>query len=291
VLHPASTGTTSSPRVGIVLGGGGKWGAVEVGMLRALAEHGVVPDLVVGCSIGAVNGAWFAADPTIAGMQALQTFWETRASSVIADATVLDRVRSFIGRRSSLFSSDGLRDALAALPNRRFADLAVEFHCVAACIEDASEHWFTEGPLVDALLASCAIPGLLPPVALNGRHYYDGGLVNSIPLDRAVAMGCTEVYVLQVGRIEQALPVPTRLHQAPLVAFEIARRHRFATYLAGIGDDIDVHVLPSGHRLAMDDRRQLAWRSMDDTGDLIRAAHEATSVYLDTVRAGKEAVE
>ncbi|MCB0979681.1 MAG: patatin-like phospholipase family protein [Ilumatobacteraceae bacterium] len=271
-------------QVAFVLGGGGKWGAVEVGMLRALVERGIRPDVVLGCSIGAINGAWFAADPTAAGVDAMQAFWQHQASSVIADAGWMDRVRSVVGRKPSLFESASLRDALAvALPAGSFEALTVPFQCVAACIDDASETWFTEGPLVEALVASSAIPGLLPPAEVAGRHYYDGGLVNSIPLDRAVALGCTEVYVLQVGRVEQSLPVPRRLHQAPLVAFEIARRHRFATFLAGLPDDVVVHVLPSGHTLAMDDRRQLAWRKMDDAAAMMAGAHEASRAYLDDV--------
>ena len=77
------------------------------------------------------------------------------------------------------------------------------FQCCAARIEDAAEHWFDRGPVVDAVLASAAVPGLLPPVQIDGQHYLDGGLVHSIPLGRAVELGAKRVFVLQVGRIEQ----------------------------------------------------------------------------------------
>ena len=78
-----------------------------------------------------------------------------------------------------------------------------------------------------AVLASCAVPGLLPPVEIGGEHGFHGGLVDSIPVGRAVALGASTVYVLQVGRIDRPLAVPRRPWQVGLVAFEIARRHLF----------------------------------------------------------------
>ena len=250
-------------------------------MLQALVDHGIRPDLVVGCSIGAVNGAAFAADPTPAGLHRLRTFWETSAADAVADASWRDRARSFVGRRPYLYDTHRLREAVTQIVPTTFADLVVPFQCVAASIEAAAEHWFDDGSLLDALMASCAIPGLFPPAVVDGIHYYDGGLVDSIPLDRAVELGATRVFVLQVGRVEQPLEPPRRLHQAPLVAFEIARRHRFATYRRGMPDSVELHVLPSGHRLAMNDRRQLAWRRVDDAHVLIEQARAASAEMLD----------
>src|SRR5580658_1131982 len=182
--------TGSAGKTAFVLGGGGVLGAHEVGMLRALAEAGVTPDLVVGTSVGAINGAFVAADPDGAAQRL---------------AGMLER----------------------SLPARDFADLVLPFHCVAASIERATARWFSTGPLVPAVLASCAVPGLLPPVEVDGEHHFDGGLVHSIPVGRAVALGASTVYVLHVGRIERPLAVPRRPWEVGLVAFEIARRHRF----------------------------------------------------------------
>jgi NTE family protein len=276
--------TASTMTRAFVLGGGGKWGAVEVGMLDALLERGIVPDLVLGCSIGSLNGAVLASDPTPAGVERLRTMWVEQASAVVVDARWRDRARSFVGRRPYLYDADGLRDmARSVLGVRHIEDLVVPFQCVAAHIETATEHWFDRGSVVDAVVASSAIPGLFPAATVDGQHYYDGGLVNSIPLDRAVALGATEIYVLQVGRVEHELRPPHRLYEAPLVAFEIARRHRFTTALEDLPPNVAVHVLPSGHRLAMDDRRQLAWRRVADAGRLIAAARAATTSYLDGV--------
>jgi NTE family protein len=264
-----------------VLGGGGKWGAVEVGMLDALVAHGIAPDVIVGCSIGAVNGAAFAAQPDNGGVERLRRFWLDAGNAGMLDTAISDRIRAVFGRRSHLFDTEQFGSAIAALIEvDAFADLRVPFQCVAASIEYAAEHWFDSGPLLSALLASCAIPVLFPAVAVGGEHFYDGGLVNSIPIDRAVQLGATTVYVLQVGRIEAPLQPPRRLHQAGLVAFELARRHRFETFRRGLPEHLELHLLPSGNRLAMDDRRQLQWRKLDETEMLIERARSATHDYL-----------
>ena len=113
-------------------------------------------------------------------------------------------------------------------------------------IDSASAHWFSSGPVVPAVMASCAVPGLLPPVAIGGAHYFDGGVVDSIPVGRAVALGASTVYVLQVGRIESPLEVPARPWEVGPVAFEIARRHRFHEEMSALPEGVRAHVLPTG---------------------------------------------
>lgn len=133
------------------------------------------------------------------------------------------------------------------------------------------------------LLASSSIPGLFPPVEVNGEHYYDGGLVNSVPISRAIELGATTLYVLQVGRVEQPLTVPKRWYEAGLVAFEISRRHRFATLNDQLPDGVTLHLLPSDNRLEPDDRRQLNWSDFGDTDMLIDNARVAATSYLDGI--------
>src|SRR3954453_16500996 len=235
-------------RTAFVLGGGGVLGAAEVGMLQALFEHDVRPDLVVGTSVGAINGALVAADPTPGAVDRLRGVWEELASQRIFAGSVLAQMRTLVRTRTHLHPREPLRELLTAhLPVQTFAELAVPFQCVAASIERAAEHWFTEGPLVDAVLASCAVPGLLPPVEVGGEHYLDGGLVHSIPVGRAVALGADTIYVLHVGRIDRPLRPPTRPWEVATVSFEIARRHRFAADLAALPDGVTLHVLPSGN--------------------------------------------
>jgi NTE family protein len=233
--------------VAFVLGGGGVLGAHEVGMLRALAEGGVEPDLVLGTSIGAVNGAFYAADPTLSGVDRLAQLWRDPSWAERSAGATLRRLGTLARSGTHLQSLEEMRTRLRELlPVARVEDLRVQFQCVAASIERAAEHWFETGSLADVVLASCAVPGILPPVPIDGEHFIDGGIVNSIPVSRAVALGARTIYVLQVGRLEQPLKPPRWPWEVGLVAFEVARRHRFAHDLHSMPEGVELHVLPTG---------------------------------------------
>lgn len=269
------------PRRAFVLGGGGRWGAVEVGMLHALVDAAITPDLVLGTSIGAFNGAVFASDPGPGGLAKLERVWKEAATGQFLDVGLVDRIKTVARLRVALNDAAPLRHVLeSALSERTFEQLAVPFQCVAASIERAAEHWFSAGPLIDPLLASAAIPTLFPPVEIDGEHFYDGGLVNSVPVDRAIELGATEVFVLQVGRIEQPLRPPTRFYEPALLAFEISRRHRFSKVRTAEIPGATVHVLPSANELDFDDVRQVRWRDMADTDELIARSYAATNEFL-----------
>lgn len=230
-----------------VLGGGGALGAHEVGMLRALADAGIIPDLILGTSVGAINGALFAADPTADGARRLNELWREFNRNDIFGGPLLRQVGTLARTRTYMQAFGPLRDMLAqTLPVSRIEELSVPFECVAASIERAAEHWFTEGPLAEAVLASCAVPGILPPVRIDGESYIDGGIVNSIPVSRAVALGARTIYVLQVGRLERPLRAPRWPWEVGLVAFEVARRHRFQSDLASMPAGVELHVMPTG---------------------------------------------
>jgi NTE family protein len=280
---PAGRGGTA-----FVLGGGGVLGAAEVGMLQALSERDVRPDLVVGTSVGAINGALVAADPGPSAAVRLRAVWEELASRRIFAGSVLGRMGTLVRTRTHVHPPEPLRDLLEEhLPVQTFADLRIPFQCVAASIERAAERWFTDGALVDAVLASCAVPGLLPPVELDGEHYLDGGLVHSVPVGRAVALGADTIYVLHVGRIDRPLRPPTRPWEVATVAFEIARRHRFAADLAALPPGVMVHVLPAGDP-APPGSANLRYRDFSGVVARIDRAHAAARGYLDGVGAPRD---
>ena len=269
-----------------VLGGGGVLGATQVGMVRALAEHEVRPDLVLGTSIGAVNGCFVAADPTVAGAERLAEVWE----AVVREGVFLENPVRQAARvakyRTHVLSNAPLRHVIDEyLPVDRFEELEVAFQCVAARIEDAGGQWFDSGELVWPVVASCSVPGLFPPVEIEGRHYLDGGLVHSIPVGRALALGATRIVVLQVGRVEQPLTPPTKPWEVGTVAFEIARRHRYVHELESVPPEVDLLVLPSGAsvspNISIGQARAARMRAR------MEQAHEASSVYLDEVLAGR----
>jgi NTE family protein len=129
-------------------------------------------------------------------------------------------------------------------------------------------------------MASCAVPGLLPPVEIDGTHYFDGGLVDSIPVGRAVALGATCVYVLHVGRIESPLAVPSRPWEVGLVAFEIARRHRFHEEMSSLPPGVQVHVLPTGGEQLQPGLRQFRYRGRNQVSSSIERSYAASATYL-----------
>lgn len=281
------TRAAASARDGVafVLGGGGILGAAEVGMLAALLEAGIQPDVVVGTSIGAINGAAIAADPTPEGAQRLSELWQEVSDSGVFSGSLLRRVSTLARTRTALHSNAELRRLLErGLGGVLIEDLAVRFQCVAASIERAEEHWFTEGPVVDAVLASSAVPGILPPVRIGREHYIDGGIVNSIPVSRAVQLSAATIYVCHVGRIDGLLRAPRQPLEVGLVAFEVARRHRFHADMAALPDGVTVHVLPTGdpRQPAFDSLANFRYRDASRVADRIARARRATLRYLHT---------
>jgi NTE family protein len=271
---------TSGP-VAYVLGGGGVLGAVEVGMVRALLEAGAKPDLIVGTSVGAINGVLVASDPTESVVDRLTTLWASTQAREVFGASVPRQVARIARDRTHLHTPAPLRRMLTRElgGDLTFDDLPIRFECCAASIERAAEHWFTTGPVIEAVLASSAVPGLLPPVAINGEHYIDGGIVNSIPIGRAIALGAQTVFVLQVGRVDRPLSPPRTVVDVARVAFEISRRHRYARELADVPPTVDVHVLPTGGGSARDDS-PLAYRDLSAAMARITRAYDASAAYL-----------
>jgi len=267
-----------------VLGGGGVHGAVEVGMLRALVERGLRPDLVLGTSIGALNGAFYAADP-VSAVERLTALWAGFEEHSPFEASLIEQAGTIARNWTHLHGNHRLRRLLLEhLPVRTFEELQVPFSCVAASIEDAGAVWFDRGDLIGPLLATTAVPGLLPPVEIDGRHHMDGGLVDSIPVDRAIELGARCVMVLQVGRVERPLVPPKRPWEVGTVAFEIARRHRFNEVMANLPPDVEVHVLPAGEDAAPAvGLAQLRYRAAGDVLARIDAAHAAAAGYLDAI--------
>jgi NTE family protein len=228
-----------------------------------------------------------AAEPTIAAVERLEAVWEELAGRARERSAIIRDATSLIRTRTHMRSPQPFRDAaLALLGVSTFEELAVPFQCVAASIERAAEHWFASGPLVDAILASSAVPGIFPPVEIDGEHYIDGGVVNSIPVDRAVVLGATEVYVLHAGRIDSPLSPPKGLRDVAMVAFEVSRRHRFMRALAEVPAGVAVHVLPTGDPRPprFNDLSQLRYLDFRAGKERIANAHAATLQYLDARR-------
>ena len=190
----------SSPHTtAFVLAGGGSLGAIEVGMMHELLAWGETPSFVVGASAGAINGAYLAAAPTPAGVSKLEAIWLGLKRQDLFPFN-LGSVLGLLARRAHLVDSRGLRQVLERhLPYAQLQEAAVPIHIVASDMVTGEEVVLSSGPAVDAILASAAIPGVYPPVSLDGRLLVDGGVSNNTPISTAMRLGATRIIVLPTG--------------------------------------------------------------------------------------------
>lgn len=211
--------------LGFVLGGGGSLGAAQVGMLRALAEHAIVPDLVIGTSVGALNGAVVALDPAGAADR-LCGIWPRMTRRLIFPGGPLAQARTLRQGRTHLFPNTGLRAVVSLYlhDEATFADLALPFAAVTMDVATTAPHVITEGPLLPALLASAAIPGIFPTVRIDGRQLYDGGVVANVPMTQALTMGARSLVVLDAAFPGRLPAAPSSLAEALLFTAIVTMR-------------------------------------------------------------------
>ena len=179
-------------------------------------------------------------------------------------------------RGEAIHDNQGLRRHIEqSLTARTFEELAVPFQCVATDVVGVREVWFSVGPLIEPILASAALPAVYPAVEIDGVRYLDGGIVDDVPMSRAVELGAHTLYVLQVGSFSRPRPEPRRPLDVAVQAYWIARHHRFKRDLAAMPPDIEVHLLPD-----RPDRRMMRYNDFTRTSELISLAYEASSAYL-----------
>jgi NTE family protein len=185
--------------VAFVLSGGGNLGAAQVGGLLALLEAGIRPDVVVGCSVGALNGTFLAADPVLDQVEALAEVWRALTSGSVFATPRRRQLANVVRGRDHVLENHGLRDLIRRLsPVDDLADCRVPMHVVTTDIEVGASAWFTAGPAEDILAASAALPGLFQPVEMGGRLHVDGGVLEPLPVGRALDLGVGTTYVLDV---------------------------------------------------------------------------------------------
>lgn len=261
----------------LVLSGGANLGAAQVGMLTALQESGVRPDLVIGTSVGALNGAWVSAD---APLDELGDLWRSLRRGQVFPADPLRGFLGFAGLRNHLVSDRGLRRLLRE--NLRFEhleDAPVPLHVLATEVLSGLGMLFSEGPAVEAILASTAIPGVLPPVLVDGRYYMDGGVVDNTPISHAVALGADIVWVLATGYSCSLLEPPRSALGMSLHAVTLMIHQRLGLDVERYADQVDLRVVPPLCPLSV------APTDFSQADDLIRRAYQHTTDWLSSPRA------
>jgi NTE family protein len=212
-------------------------------MLQALVHRGIRPDTVYGASVGAINAAGFAGDPTIAGVEHMATLWRAVTREDVFPQGRFPTPWRFFQQREAVFSNEGVRGIIqSGLRFERIEDSPVHLEVVATSLTDGRTQWFTRGPAEDAILASAALPALLPPVAIDGEVFIDGGVTDNVPIGRAIAAGARRLFVLLCGPMHYTPQPARRPVEAVLTAFFIAVHTRFARELRHLAPGVEVVV-------------------------------------------------
>lgn len=228
-----------------VLSGGASLGSIQVGMLLALAEAGITPELIVGTSVGAVNGGWVASRPDTAGIEELADVWRSLSRRDVFPTRPLIGLLGFLGQLPNLVPATGLRRLLTRhLQFSRLEEAPIPLHVVATDVMSGHDVLLSSGAAADAIAASAAIPAVLPPVKINGRELMDGGVVNNTPISHAVAMGADRIYVLPTGYACDLNGAPKGVMAIALHALTLAINQRLAADIERFEDTVDLRVAP-----------------------------------------------
>lgn len=270
------------PRVAFVLPGGGSAGAAQVGILRALFEAGVVPDVVIGCSVGAINGAHLALDPTIEQVERLAGVWSSVQRSDVFGSSSRTLLRLAL-RHEHLYEPTALQALITRFcPIGDLSETVIPVHVVTTDLDHGVAKWWTRGPARAILCASACLPGLFPPVRIHGSRHVDGGVLEPVPVARGVDTDARDVYVLGDPEVPDIAPGrrPTAL-DVLLRAFAISRYSAVPDPLSLARLGQRVVVVPGA------DTRGIDLRDFSNTPRLIAESHAIARLFLDEVVLGR----
>jgi NTE family protein len=231
-------------RTAFVFAGGGSFGAIQVGMMDSLARHDITADMVVGSSVGALNGAFYASDPTVDGVERLANIWRGLRRQDVFPFT-WRTLLSFLWRRDFLISHDGVRKLVDDhIPYRNLEEARLPVHIVTTDIVTGDSVVFSKGPAAEAIVASTAIPGAFAPVHYGDRYLADGAISSNTPVRLAVKQGARRLIILPTGHAcaNESPPVGALANALHALTLLIARQ--MVSELENIGPDIEYFVVP-----------------------------------------------
>jgi NTE family protein len=231
-------------KTAFVFAGGGSLGAIQVGMLRSLLSAGVQPDLVVGSSVGAINASYFAGVPSAEGVATLARLWSGLRRSDIFPLT-LGTAFGLLRHPGNLVDPGGLRSLIEThLPYRRLEDAQIPLNIMATNQQGQAVR-LSDGPAVEAILASTAIPGIFPPVEIDGDALMDGAIAANTPMLLAVELGATRIIILPTGYACALDAPPMRAVAKALHAITLMINWQLMHELQRIPAEVDVHIVPT----------------------------------------------
>ena len=235
---------TDQARTAFVFAGGGSFGAVQVGQLRALVAHGLKPDMVVGSSVGAMNAAYYAGAPSLEGVERLTRIWRNLRRGDVFPLSWRTAL-GFARRRDFLLGSEGLRRLVHRhLPYGTLQEAKIALHIVATDILNGEAVVLSRGPAAEAILASTAIPAAFAPVRLDGRYLADGAITSCTPVKVAVERGATRLIVLPTGYACAREAPPRGAVANALHALNLLITRQITSELESLNAGIDYYVAP-----------------------------------------------
>jgi NTE family protein len=268
------SGSEGSGRTAFVLSGGGSLGAVQVGMLQALTEAGIRPDLLIGTSVGAVNAAFMGGQADHEGALRLGEIWRGLRRQHVFPLSPWSSARGLLGRSNHLISSASLGEVLRKhLPYERLEEAAVPVHVITTELKTGRAVVVSSGPAVPALLASTAIPGIFPPVTIGRREFIDGGVANHTPIAAAMELGAARIFVLPVG-YPWLRQEPTNALGMALHALARFIEQKLDAEVAAYRNMADIQVLPTLDGLAVSPA------DFSHTEELMRRGYKSCRKYL-----------
>ncbi len=238
------TNRAGAAKTAFVFAGGGSFGAIQVGMLESLAAHGITADMVVGSSVGALNGAFYAGDPTLTGVQRLATIWRGLQRRDVFPVT-WKTLLGFLWRRDFLIPHDGIRKLIDDhIPYRNLQDARLPVHIVTTDIISGDSVVLSEGSTAEAIVASTAIPGAFTPIHYKDRYLADGAISSNTPIRVAVKKGAKRLIILPTGHAcaTQAPPVGAVANALHALTLLIARQ--LVSELENLDPGIEYYVVP-----------------------------------------------
>ena len=240
---PASS-HSRPPITAFVLAGGGSFGAIQVGMMHALAKHGVTADMVVGSSVGALNGAYYAGDPTLKGILQLETIWRGLHRQDVFPIT-WRTLLGFLWRHDFLVPHDGIRKLIDDhLPYRNLQDAKLPLHIVTTDIISGEAVVLSEGSAAEAIVASTAIPGAFAPIHYRNLYLADGAISSNTPVRVAVRKGAKRLIVMPTGYACASEAPPAGAVANALHALTLLIARQLISELEGLDPSIEYYVVP-----------------------------------------------
>jgi NTE family protein len=221
-----------------VLTGGGTRGAVQVGMLRALHEAGISPILMAGCSVGSLNTAWYAHDPSTEALDQLDLMWTDVHRNKVFAASRIDVVAGLL-RRPYTVPSESLSQVIARLPVADISESIIPMRIITTRMDTGAPVAHSSGNPRQLLAASCAIPGVFPPVRLeDGAQHIDGGVSSLAPVFAVTEVSPTRIFVLDATG-----PVAVGDPRTALDVLRVGFRHAIRNQIHAVRMHPDTRVI------------------------------------------------